>query len=446
MYYDKKPKLTGRIVTSEDLQYDIARRGFNTCFNKYPLVIVFAQKTQDVVNAVRWAQYKNIPIRVRSGGHNYEGLSINNAGIVIDVSEMNQIELDSNSKTVTVGAGCQNFNLTKTLGNENLVVPNGICPTPSIAGITLGGGHGILSRPLGLLVDHLLEVEMVDANGRIFHSNDYEHSDLFWALRGGGGGNFGICTAFRYRTHQVETVGFAEVSWKLSDLKPVLQAWQKYITCSADKRFTPTLLISSEEQPELLMQGIFLGTAQELDTLLQPLLQTGSPMQVTIKDISFLEAATLVSERQPTTPLPFKCMEPYVYSLLPEKGISTIEKFIIDPPLNSSVLLFFQGLGGKVAEIPTHATAYFHREALAKMVIFSTWNKPEGAAQGIHWVETFYKAMIPFTKGIYVNAPNLSLKNWPALYYGTNFNRLTQVKTKYDVQNIFNFPQSIPIV
>ncbi|MGG2065226.1 FAD-binding oxidoreductase [Bacillus sp. S14(2024)] len=444
MTFDKEPELTGRIVVPGDPQYNFARQEFNTFFNRYPLVIVFAQKTQDVVNAVRWARYRDVPIRIRSGRHNYEGLSVVDAGIVIDVSEMTQMEVNHKQGIATVGTGWRNFVLTKELGSEGLVVPSGVCPTPGIAGVTLGGGHSILSRPWGLTLDHLLELELVDANGCIIRANDNHNSDLFWASRGGGGGNFGICTSFRFRTHQIETVGYAEISWDLQDLKSVLRVWQDYTLPTADKRLTPTLFMSLGVQPSLLMQGVFLGSAKELRTLLQPLLRAGTPLKVTIKDLPWLEAASLIYARQPATPLPFKSVGPYVYRLLPEKAITTIERFINDPPPYSTTSVFFHGVGGAVAEISNRATAYFYRKALSNVTLFATWSKSEGAAKGIRWVEDLRRALLPFTNGVYVNTPDLSIKKWPKVYYGSNFERLTRVKDKYDPKNVFNFPQSIP--
>ncbi|OFD11287.1 putative FAD-linked oxidoreductase YvdP [Bacillus wiedmannii] len=133
-------------------------------------------------------------------------------------------------------------------------------------------------------------------------------------------------------------------------------------------------------------------------------------------------------------------------TLLPEEGIATIQHFINQAPSNSTVSVFFQGLGGTVSEVSEEATAYFYRNALMNMVLFSTWDKPEGAAQGIRWVEDFRQALIPFTKGVYVNTPDLSMKDWSDLYFGENFKKLTQVKAKYDSEDIFNFPQSIPPV
>ncbi|MFK4426440.1 MULTISPECIES: FAD-binding oxidoreductase [Bacillus] len=437
-------ELTGRIVTPGNPEYNSAREEFNTFFNKFPLIIVFAQNTQDVVNAVRWSRQHNVPMRMRSGRHNYEGLSVNNAGIVIDVSEMKQLEIDHNGGTVTIGTGWRNLSLTETLAAEGLVVPSGVCPTPGIAGVTLGGGHSILSRPWGLTLDHLIELEMVDANGCIIRANANHNSDLYWAYRGAGGGNFGICTSFKFRTHKINTVGFAEISWDLKDLKSVLNSWQEYTLPCADKRFTSTLFMSSGVEPSLLMQGVFLGSVQELQALLQPLLQAGSPLTVTIEEIPWVEAATRIAATQPIAPLPFKSVGPYLYALLPEEALTIIEHFINNSPQHATTSLFFHGLGGAVADVSNDSTAYFYRKALSNMSIFSTWDQEEGAAASIRWTEDFRLAMLPYTKGVYVNTPDLSIKDWPDAYYSCNFDRLMEVKAKYDPKNIFNFPQSIP--
>lgn len=439
----KEPELTGRIVVPGDSQYNAARREFNTFFNRYPLVIVFAQETRDVVNAVRWARYRDVPIRIRSGRHSYEGLSVVDAGIVIDVSEMTRVEIDHKHDTVTVQTGLRDFALYETLGSEGLMVPGGLCPTTGIAGLTLGGGQSIVARTLGLTCDNLLELEMVNANGRVLHANADHNADLFWASRGGGGGNFGICTSFRFRTHRIDTVAYANISWDLRYLEPVLRTWQDYTAPDADERLTPLLTIASGLQSTLLMQGVFLGSVKKLRMLLQPLLQAGSPKQVFIEEVPWLEAVERIAVTQPVSPEPFKSVGPFVEHLLPDEAIDIIQRFISEPP-TSSVSVFFHGLGGAVSKVPSKATAYFYRKALSNMSIFSTWNTPDGAAPGIRWVEDFRKTMLPFTRGVYVNTPDLSIENWPKAYYGSNFKRLTQVKAKYDPENIFKFPQSIP--
>ncbi len=453
----REPQLTGRIVWPDDMHYDAARQEWNTLFNKFPLVIAFAQNTQDVVNAVRWARYWNIPIRMRSGRHNYEGLSSVDGGIVIDTSEMKQTRMDSRHGIAIVQPGVTNIDSYHILGSEGLVVPGGVCPTPCIAGVTLGGGHSMLARQWGLTLDHLLELEMVDANGCVLRASADRHADLFWAYRGSGGGNFGICTSFCFRLRCIDTVGFAEISWDLGDLESVLKTWQNYTRPGSDERLTPTLFISSGLQPvqtnfageqssdffPVVMQGVFLGPAAQLRHLLQPLLRTGSPRKMTIEELPWLEVVDRLSAPQPTVPSPFKSTDSFIYGQLPEAAISTVRRFIDEPP-TSSVTVLFHGLGGAVARVPSYATAYFHRQAWSKIALWATWNTPNGAAPGIRWEEDFRKAMLPYTWGVYVNSPNLAIKNWPQVYYGANFERLTQVKACYDPENIFKFPQSIP--
>lgn len=444
MSHCKEPELTGRIVLPGERPYGDARQEFNTFFNRFPRVIVFVQETQDVINALLWARHHDVPIRIRSGRHSYEGLSVVDCGLVIDVSDMTQVEVDRRSGTATVQTGIRNFALYEALGAEGLVVPSGICPTPGIGGVSLGGGHSILSRPYGLTIDHLIGLEMVDADGHVITTNADHNADLFWASRGGGGGNFGVCTSYRFRTHCIETVGFAEISWDLQDLEAVLRTWQDYTTPCADERFTSTLGIAAGEQSSMLMQGVFLGSVRELCHLLQPLLRAGSPQKVTIEEIPWLEAVSLISAQQPASPQPFKSVASYIYDPLPDSGIATIRHFIDRLPDSSIASILFQSVGGAVAKVPSHATAYFYRQAQSVMQPWITWTNPDAAVPGIHWVEEFRLAMLPFTHGVYVNTPDLSIKDWPEAYYGSNFERLTKVKAKYDPENVFQFPQSIP--
>ncbi len=449
----KEPRLTGRVVVPGDPEYNVSRAEFNTFFNRFPLVIVFAQNTQDVANAVRWARFWSVPIRMRSGRHSYEGLSVVDGGIVIDVSEMLQVDVDRRSGTVTVQTGLRDFAIDEILGSEGLAVPTGLCPTTGIAGYTLGGGQSSLSRPLGLMIDNLLELEMVDAGGRVLRANADNNANLFWASRGGGGGNFGICTSFRFRTHRIETVAFANIGWDLIDLEPVLKAWQVLTVPDSDEKLTPLLTIVNGLQSSssnqlfptsfpLTMQGVFLGPVAALRRLLEPLLRAGSPQEVFIEEIPWIEAAGRIAATQPKSE-PFKSVGPFVDRLLPDEAIAIIRRFINNPP-TSSVAVLFHGLGGAVAKVPSEATAYFYRKALSNISFWATWNTPVGAAPGIRWVENFRRAMLPFTRGVYVNTPDLSIKNWPKAYYGSNFGRLTRVKARYDPKNVFHFPQSIP--
>lgn len=443
MRHGKEPRLTGRLVFPGDPQYTAARQEFNTSFQRFPLVIVYARETEDVVNAVRWARHHRVPIRMRSGGHNYEGLSVVDDGIVIDVSDLRQVEVDRAGGTATVGTGLRNFQLYDALGSRGLVVPSGVCLTPGIAGVTLGGGHSALSRAWGLTADNLLELEMVDAEGRVLRASADRLSDLFWASRGGGGGNFGICTAFRFRARHLETVGFAQINWSLQDLEPVLRVWQEYTLPTADDRMTPLLQMINGDEQRLMMQGVFLGPLRDLRDLLRPLLKAGKPKQVIIEEIPWLDAVARLGNVQPTTPSSFKSVGPFLYDLLPDSGVETVRRFMSEPPV-SAVSVFLHAAHGAVADVPNRATAYFWRRALSNISLFAIWDTPDEASAGIRWVEEFREAMLPYTQGVYVNTPDLSIRDWPKQYYGRNFERLTQVKRCYDPDDLFNFPQSIP--
>ena len=443
MYHEKEPKLTGRVVFPSDPQYNEDRREFNTFFNRFPFVIVSAQETRDIANAIRWARYMNIPIRLRSGRHNYEGLSVLDNGMVIDVSDMIGIDIDPKCGTAIVQTGLRDFELYEALGSEGLVVPGGLCPTTGVAGLTLGGGQSALSRAWGLTIDSLTGLEMVDANGQILCADANNNSDLFWASCGGGGGNFGVCTMFNFKTRHLEAVAYVKIDWELKYLATVLSIWQLYTVPGSDERLTPLLTITSGEQSFITMQGVFLGPVEKLRILLEPLLHAGLPEDVFIEEIPWLDAVARIADTQPSEPLPFKSVGPFLYDLLPDEGIDAIRRFVSEPP-TSSVTVFLHGLGGAVAKVPNQATAYFYRKALSNISYFATWDKEEEADSGIRWVDDFRRAMLPFTRGVYVNTPDLSIRNWPEAYYGTNFKRLTLVKAKYDPENVFNYPQSIP--
>ncbi|BBI33955.1 FAD-dependent oxidoreductase [Cohnella abietis] len=201
-----KTELTGRVIFKGDPGYDTARKNWDPHTNKFPKVFVFAQKTHDVANAIKWARENNVPIRPRSGRHSLEvNLSQVNGGIVIDVSDLKTLKLDKKNKTVIVGTGNRVGRIAKTLARQGFIGGFGDSPSVGIGGITLGGGIGPLQRTIGLISDNLLELKMVDAKGRVIRANKKCNSDLYWASRGGGGGNFGVYTQYKFKTIRAPT-------------------------------------------------------------------------------------------------------------------------------------------------------------------------------------------------------------------------------------------------
>src|ERR671916_1329258 len=224
-------KLTGRLVFPDSPDYESARVLWARQFSTFPLVIVFCQNVQDVINAISWCREHDIAFRARSGRHALEGWSSLDGGVVIDVSDMNQIHVDESAGVATVQTGTTQGAVVKALGKRGYTIPTGGEVTPGIAGVTLGGGIGRLVRSMGLACDHLVGVEMVVPSGkqgaRVIRADESHNAALLWASRGGGGGNFGIATSFTFKIHPIPPVTSFEVAWGDTSLTPAFEAWQK---------------------------------------------------------------------------------------------------------------------------------------------------------------------------------------------------------------------------
>ncbi|WP_277376039.1 FAD-binding oxidoreductase [Paenibacillus polymyxa] len=446
----KSTRLTGRIVIPRNPSYNMARMEFNRRFSKFPRVIVFCQRTQDVINAVKWARERGIRLRVRSGRHSYEGFSTVNGGIIIDVSEMNKVTVDRKNGVAIVQTGNPLARVYKKLWNKRVAIPAGTAPDVGVAGLTLGGGIGLLSRKYGLTCDNLKQVKMVVASGRYgaktIVANSKKHSDLLWASRGGGGGNFGVATEFTFRIRPISKVSIYSITWKWSDLEKVLPAWQRWAP-SVTNRLTSTIEVAAKQVGSIVSTGQLLGGAEELRRLIRPLLRAGTPVKVMVKTVPFIEATHFFAESDLNLEPKFKITGAYGFQPLPPEGVRIIRDFLAQAP-NRHSSVWSQSLGGArsaVSRVSPTATAYPHRKAETIYELSARWRNSGEQERNIQWVERFRKALRPFVKGNYVNFPDLQIKNWPKAYYGVNFGRLKQVKRKYDPHNVFHFAQSIPV-
>ncbi len=432
-------ELTGRIVFPDDPSYENARMDYNTKFSKYPRVIVFCQKVQDVINAVKWAREYHAPIRARGGGHSYEAFSLLNNGIVIDVSEMAKIFPEERKSIVTIQAGATLLPLYKALWSKGVTIPGGTCPTVGIAGLALGGGFGMLTRKMGLLCDNLLALQMVNAQGEIVYADKYINSDLLWACRGGGGGNFGIITAFVFKVHPIANVAVFTITWDWSDAKEVIKVWQDWAPF-VDERLTSILEIFTKNDGRISSSGEFLGHEDQLQYLLKPLTAAGRPIQINVQTIPYIEAVLKFDGG--LGPHSFKNTGAFVYHNLSDRAINTLLYYMeISPNKDNSIQ--FQSLRGAVSEVPPDGTAYFHREANYIMQYITQWKAANEECPNIIWVEKLREAMLRYVDGTYVNWPDICFEDWPSAYYGTNYRELMRIKRKYDPENIFHFEQSI---
>jgi FAD/FMN-containing dehydrogenase len=435
--------LTGRVIWPQDPAYEEARQSFNARFSRFPSAIVVCDNMSDVGNAVRWARQEEMPLRARSGGHSYEAFSVVDEGLVIDVGGLTNVDVDVSRGEAVIGAGVRLLDCYRRLWEHGVTIPAGTCPGVGIAGLTLGGGIGFLSRQYGLTCDNLVAVELVDADGRVLRASEEEHPDLFWALRGGGGGNFGIATAFTFRVHPIGDVVTCTVSWPWDDVAEVLDTWQRWAPF-ADERLCVALAVSRPSAGAISATGLFTGAETELPALLEPLLQAGTPGTPLIQSLPYLTAVEqLAGPAIPNGNLRFKNSSAMADEPLPAAAITTLVDRLGAAPFDSDLVGFFP-LGGTIAAIDPAATAFPHRGAHFDMQYQAYWWDDSAAEASLAWVRDLRAAMAPYTAGAYVNYIDADLSDWESAYYGTNLSRLKQVKGDYDPGDVFNSPQTVP--
>jgi hypothetical protein len=456
--------LRGDVVLPGSASYTQARVLYNTRFDAvHPRAVVFCESREDVERTVRWARRHGIRIVPRSGGHSYGGYSTT-SGVIVDVSRLNAVSLDARRRAF-VGAGTRLIDVYDRLWQHGRTVPAGTCPTVGIAGLALGGGIGFAARKLGLTCDNLLEATIVTASGATLVCNSRQHQDLYWALRGGGGGNFGIVTRLVFRTHPVDRVATYAIQWPWSDARRVIRAWQQWAPHAPDGLFSVLNLNAiggTRSLPRITSAGQFFGTREQLESLIRPLTNAGVPTRVTVSARTYMDAALMwagcagtVAEchPQPQGELgrsTFKAKSDYVNRPLSARGIDVLVRQIEarQPAGPGSGIVLLDSSGGAINRVRKDATAFVHRDALFSMQYLAYWQAADSsavAAANLRWLRRFRGAMRPFVSGFaYQNYIDPELASWRHAYYGSNLKRLVEVKRRYDPGNAFHFRQSIP--
>jgi FAD/FMN-containing dehydrogenase len=405
-----------------------------------------AETTKDVVNAITWARQNNVALRARSGRHSLEGWSNVTGGIVIDVSEMKSARLDPASRTVTVGAGFTQGEIVTTLGEAGFAVPTGGEASVGLAGATLGGGLGFLTRNFGMACDNLMAAEVVvpsgDGGAQAITADEHNHSDLLWALRGAGNGNFGIVTSFTYRIRPLKQVSLVEAQWSgLADLRGVFDAWQRQAP-TTDVRLSSVLDIGPDRID--LLAVLQSGSPAEARELLAPVLSVGQP-DVSVQDGSW--AATFARLQPPSKSAielakNWKFFSQFITEPYPAEAIDIVGKFMTNAPPEVSDY-FCSSLGGAVKQAPPGGSAFAHRDALFYAEPGAGWNGDAITPRTQAWVAEFSQALRPYVSGAYVNVPNPGMLDWQTAYWGDHYARLREIKAKYDPDNVFQYEQSI---
>ncbi|MFF2888555.1 FAD-binding oxidoreductase [Paenibacillus sp. NPDC057967] len=437
--------LTGRVIFRGDPGYEAARKNWDPHTDRYPKVFVFAQKTQDVANAIKWARKHNVPIRPRSGRHSLEvNLSQVNGGMVIDVSDMKGIKLNRKNGTAIVETGNRVGRIAHTLARQGYIAPFGDSATVGIGGITAGGGIGPLMRTTGLISDNLIELEMVDANGKVIRANKHRNADLLWASRGGGGGNFGVYTRYKLKVLPAPaTATVYRITWPWNQFEKLLKVWQRWAP-SVNTKLGSEFSIGPKKGGNVLMEGLYLGSRAEALRLLKPMTSVGTPTSKVIREVPYPEVVGFLLDPDPVQTQRYsnQFSSGYGRRPFPDKAIRSMRQFLENVE-GKDAGFFFLNWGGAVSRKSPASTAFYWRKAKFYVEWNSSWLKQSDAPKNIAIVRQTRRNLQPYIVGSYINVPDQGIKNSGPVYYGANYPRLRRVKAKYDPNNVFRNPQSI---
>lgn len=439
--------LTGEVVTPFDPVYNQARQGFNRAVQLFPLIIVYCRNKRDVSNAVIWSGKHCVPVRIRNGGHNYEGYSNGDCTLVIDVSRMKHISIDEGLNRLYLESGVNNGQVYAYAASKGYPFPGGTCPTVGVSGYSLGGGWGLSCRYFGLGCDSLEEIEMVNYEGTVIKADRENNAGLFWACRGAGGGNFGVIVSMSFRLPpKVSRVTLIEIDYLhagTNEQEKFLKTWQEWLE-TADKRITLISRIynSAEDGLSMLVRGIFYGDPEEAKKIVAGFLALKGS-EYNIEGMTFLEAVTIIGSAYPSSEK-FQSVSRFVLRKFTCAEITELAGLIRERPQGSVFAgISMYALGGRVSDVETDATAFFYRRANYIIWLETIWEENRFAEENREWVSDRFPYLESITTGSYVNFPYAKLPNYLEEYYGSHAGRLLRIKTRYDPRNIFSFPQGI---
>jgi FAD/FMN-containing dehydrogenase len=444
--------IRGHVFYKGQPGYSSARLVFNTLYDYIqPQAVARPVSANDVAAAVNWCVAKGVPLRARSGGHSYVAYSTLSNGVMLDLRQLNGIGVNLRARYATVGAGCQLIDVYRALSARGVAVPGGSCPSVGISGVSLGGGMGLAGRNFGLTADNIIGVQIVTADGRVRQVNTRSGSDLYWALRGGGGGNFGVVTQFTFRIHPIpsNTVYF-NVTFPWSSAAAAIEAWQSWAPHTTG-RITSILHVNGGGGGgSINANGQFFGSPGQLRGLLGPLLSVpGAQLAVNASQsyfatqmilagcatLTYTQCHTVGSSSGGAMPrLPFRAGSDYVAKPLSAAGRQAV---IRAAEASGGGALLFDSYGGAINQVHPNATAFVHRDQLFCIQYYT-------GANNTAWVNQSRAAMRPYVSGqAYQNYIDKNLTHWQQAYYGSNYKRLQQIRKKYDPHHFFNFPQAI---
>ena len=448
---DLATKVQGEILTADSPGFDKVRVVWNAMIDRKPALIARCKSADDVVACVKFATQHDLLVAVRGGGHNIAGNAVCEGGLLIDLSLMRAVKVDAAKQTAHVEGGALLGDFDQAAQAHGLATPLGINSTTGVAGLTLGGGFGWLSRKHGLTVDNLLSATVVTAAGEKLTASAKENSDLFWALRGGSG-NFGVVTSFEFKLHKIGTeVLSGLIVHPLADAKKVLQYYRDFVAKAPDElavwfvlRKAPPLPFLPEKwhgKEILALAACYFGDLKTGEKLLQPLRAFGQPIADVIGPTPYIGWQQVLDPL--LTPGMRNYWKSHEFLQIPDAMIDVIMDFASRLPDPQTELAFAQ-LGGAIQRVPNDATAYSHREPNFLINVHTRWDAAANDGKCIAWARDLIKALTPFSTGaVYVNFLTSDEEDRVKMAYGANLAKLVAAKKKYDPTNLFRMNANI---
>lgn len=434
--------LRGEVVSPTDAAYDQARRVWNGAIDKRPAAIVFCANPDDVVHAVNHARSHGCLVAVRSGGHNVAGLSVCDDGMVIDLSRMKKMIVDPERRIARAEAGLNLGEFDAATQAHGLATTMGVNSDTGIAGLTLGGGFGKLGRKHGLTCDNLIAAEIVTADGQLLRTSASEHSELFWALRGGGG-NFGIVTAFEYRLHPLDrALLVGSVLHAYDHAREALRFYDQFSRSAPDEVSVDAALVTLPSGDRAFsISACYVGSPEAGEPVIAPLMKFGHPIESRLQAIPYLQIQSAGDSLFPRGRRYY--WKAQFLREISDGAIDALLDSYAGAP-NHSSLLVFQQVGGAIARVPASHSPYANRDAALDCFPIAIWDNPADDEANMRWARDLWNAVRPFsTGGVYAN--NLGDEGDERVRdaYGANYARLAAIKKQYDPTNFFRLNQNI---
>lgn len=434
-------RMRGEVLSPEDTDYDHNRAVWNAMIDRRPARIARCRGAADLVAAITFAREFNLLCSVRGGGHNVAGKAVADDALMIDLSPMQDIRVDPSRERAWVGGGCLWSSVDAETQAFGLATTGGTVSHTGVAGLTLGGGIGWLGAQHGLTCDNLLSADMVTADGEYLHVDGESHPDLFWAIRGGGG-NFGVVTSFEFQLHPVDPIIYGGLlAWPMAYARDVLRVYREFVAEAPAELTVYAACISSPDGDSLLalIPGWF-GPIKDGESKVAPLRKL-EPVLDMVQEVPYVVQQTLFDEAAaPGMPRYWK--SGYVSEISDELIDILIEQNALRPTPESPQLLF--RTHGKANAIAADATAFPHRQDCWDYDVIGQWTEPGKQDSCIEWVRETWEAVSTYADGVYVNHLDHDDESRVRSAFGPNYDRLVEIKRRYDADNFFRLNNNIP--